>query len=103
MSVPTRPEGKAYVRYWKARLEFAVQYFDAIAAVKRAATAEQAARSAQQKGDASAYREKLTEALREAQNAHSSAFHAIDTFAALRRTERMRAPWPRWRSMSAAS
>ncbi len=83
VSVPTRPEGKAYLRYWTARLEFAVQYFDAIAAVKRAATAEQAARSAHQKGDASAYRKKLAEALREAQGAHSSAFYAIDTYASV--------------------
>ena len=43
---PSRSEGKAYVKYWEARLQFAVRYFDAIQIVKQAAAAEQAAREA---------------------------------------------------------
>ena len=80
---PSRPEGRAYVRYWTARLEFAVQYFDAIEAVKKAATAEKAAKDAKQQGDDRAYRAKLADALKYAQAAHAAAFHAIDTYAAV--------------------
>ena len=80
---PPRPEGRAYVRYWTARLEFAVQYFDAIDAVKKGATAEKAAKDAKQKGDDRAYRAKLDEALRHAKAAHAAAFHAIDAYAAV--------------------
>ena len=80
---PSRPEGKAYVQYWTARLEFAVQYFDAIDAVKKGATAEKAARDAKQKGDDRAYRAKLADAIQYAKAAHAAAFHAIDTYAAV--------------------
>jgi hypothetical protein len=80
---PSRPEGKAYVRYWTARLEFAVEYFDAIDAVKKAATAEKAAKDAKQKGDQRAYRAKLADAVQYAKAAHAAAFHAIDTYAAV--------------------
>jgi hypothetical protein len=80
---PSRPEGKAYVQYWAARLEFAVQYFDAIDAVKKGATAEKKANDAKQMGDDRAYRAKLAEALQYAKAAHAAAFHAIDTYAAV--------------------
>jgi hypothetical protein len=71
------------VRYWTARLEFAVQYFDAIDAVKKGATAEKAAKDAKQKGDDREYRAKLAEALQHAKTAHAAAFRAIDTYAAV--------------------
>lgn len=80
---PSRPEGRAYVRYWAGRLEFAVQYFDAIETVKKAATAEKAARDAKQKGDHRAYRATMAEAIQHAKAAHAAAFHAIDTYAAV--------------------
>ncbi len=80
---PSRPEGKAYVQYWTGRLEFAVQYFDALDAVKKGATAEKAAKDAKQKGDNQAYRAKLADALQYAKTAHAAAFRAIDTYAAV--------------------
>lgn len=80
---PSRPEGKAYVQYWTGRLEFAVQYFDAIAAVKKAATAEKAAHDAKAQGDDRQYRAKLADALQHAQAAHDAAFQAIDTYASV--------------------
>jgi len=43
-----RPEGRAYVDYWVGRLEFGIGYLDAVAGVKRAATAE----TAMQRGEA---------------------------------------------------
>jgi len=82
---PSRPEGKAYVRYWTGRLEFAVRYFDAIALVKKAATAEKAAKDAKQKGDGPGYRAFLAEALKHAEAARAAAFEAIDAFAAVAR------------------
>ncbi len=78
---PSRAEGKVFLRYWTARLEFAVQYFDAIEAVKKAATAEKAAQDAKQKGDDRVYRAKLADALQDAKVAHATAFQAIDTYA----------------------
>ena len=80
---PARPEGKAYVAYWSGRLQFAVQYFDAIELVKKAATAEKAARDAKQSGDDREYRAKLAEALREAEAAHTVAYRSIETYAAV--------------------
>ncbi len=80
---PSRPEGQAYVQYWKGRLEFAVQYFDSMEAIKLAATAEKAAQDAKQKGDARGYRDNLDTALKHAATARDAAFHSIDTYAAV--------------------
>jgi hypothetical protein len=80
---PSQAAGQAYLRYWTARLEFAVTYFDAIEAVKRAATAEKAAEQARQDGDEGLYRMRLAEAVRYAQDARDTAFAAIDTYAAV--------------------
>jgi hypothetical protein len=80
---PSRPEGKAYVQYWIGRLQFAVEYFDALRVVTQGAIAEKAARDAKQKGDMAAYRAKLAEALQDGQTAYAAAFHAIDTYAAV--------------------
>ncbi|MHB8974031.1 MAG: alpha-glucuronidase family glycosyl hydrolase [Pirellulaceae bacterium] len=81
--IPARTEGKDYVQYWTARLEFAVQYFDAIAAVKKGATAEKAAQDAKQNGDERAYQAKLADAIEYTKIASAAAFQAIDTYAAV--------------------
>jgi hypothetical protein len=80
---PSRLEGKAYVRYWLGRLEFAVKYFDAIEAVKKAAMAEKAANDAKARGDSQGYRAQLGEAASQAQLAQTTAFQAIERFAAV--------------------
>jgi len=80
---PSRPEGRAYIAYWKARLEFAVEYFDAIDAARKGACAEKAAKDARQKADDRTYRARLKEALEHAKTAHATAFRAIDTYAAV--------------------
>jgi hypothetical protein len=82
---PSSPRGRSYVRYWEARLEFAVQYFDAIETVRRGALAEQAARAARQKGDDRTYRAKLKEAIELARRAQATVFRAIDTYAGVAR------------------
>ncbi len=84
---PARPEGKQYIGYWKGRLRFAVEYFDAIEAVKKAATMEKAAQDAKKKGDQAAYRAKLAETIRLTEAAHDTAFQAIETFAAVARDQ----------------
>jgi len=84
---PGREEAREYVRYWLKRLEFAVGYFDAIEAVRKAATAETAARNAKQKGDAREYSAKLAEAAEHAKVAQATAFQAIETFAAVARNQ----------------
>ncbi len=78
---PSRQEGRAYVRYWIGRLEFAVGYLDAIEAVKKAATAWQAAQKAKAKKDAQALKTHLTEAMEQARIAQTTAFRAIEAFA----------------------
>lgn len=80
-----RPEADAYVRYWGGRLQFAVGYFDAIEAVKKAATAEQAAQEARRKGDTAACQARLDEAIQMAEAARTSAFGAIESFASVAR------------------
>lgn len=80
---PSRPEGQAYVQYWKGRLEFAVEYFNAMEGLKQAATAEKAAQDAKQKGDARGYRDNLDTTLKHATTARDAAFHAIDAYAAV--------------------
>jgi hypothetical protein len=78
---PTRPEGKAYVRYWEGRLEFGVGYLEALFAVKKGAIAEKAARDAQAASDEPGYRKSLGESLRHAEAALDTMIHAINTFA----------------------
>ncbi|MBN1341337.1 MAG: hypothetical protein JXQ73_01580 [Phycisphaerae bacterium] len=80
---PATPEGKAYVRYWLRRLEFAVGYFNAIETVKKAATSEQAAKDAKAKGDSQACRVHLTEAAKQASLAQTTVSQAIEAFAAV--------------------
>jgi hypothetical protein len=84
---PRRAEGREYLRYWIGRLEFAVGYFDAIEAVKQAATAEKAAADAKQKGDAKANRARLSEALQRTKAALAAAFQAIESFAGVARNQ----------------
>jgi hypothetical protein len=84
---PRRAEGREYLRYWIGRLEFAVGYFDAIEAVKQAATAEKAARDAKQKGDEREFRARLREAAERARAAQAAAFQAIEAFAAVARNQ----------------
>jgi len=79
----SRPEGRAYVEYWTGRLKFAVEYFDAIEAVRKAAATEQAAKDAKQKGDESAYRARMAEAVAQTKSARDAAFQAIDSYAAV--------------------
>jgi hypothetical protein len=81
--LPARPEGQAYVQYWIGRLEFAVQYLDAVQAVKDAAIAEQAANDAKAKGDSQDYKNHLAEAVRLADVAHTTTVQAIESFAAV--------------------
>jgi hypothetical protein len=82
---PDRPEGKEYVRYWTGRLQFAVEYFDALEAVKKAASMEKAADDAKKNGDQTAYLAKLAEAIQLTEQAHAAAFHSIETFAGVAR------------------
>jgi hypothetical protein len=81
VSEPPRDEGKACLQYWIGRLEFAVGYFDALEAVKQAATAEQAAAEAKRNGDEQTAARKRAEALQQAQLAQTIAFRAIEAFA----------------------
>ena len=78
---PSRREGRAYVHYWIGRLEFAVGYLDAIEAVKKAATAWQAAQEAKAKKDPQALKTHLAEAMGQARIAQTTAFRAIEAFA----------------------
>ena len=78
---PSRQEGRAYVRYWIGRLEFAIGYLDAIESVKRAATARQAAKEAKVKNDTQGFRTNLAEAAKQAQVARTTAFRAIEAYA----------------------
>jgi hypothetical protein len=78
---PPRDEGKSYLQYWIGRLEFAGRYFDALEAVKRAATAEHAAAEAKRNGDERTAATKRAEALQQAQLAQTTAFRAIGAFA----------------------
>jgi hypothetical protein len=80
---PRSQQGKAYLRYWLKRLQFGAMYFDMIESVKRAATAEAAARAAKQKGDVPQFRAHLAEALKHAKAAEATAYQAIETFAAV--------------------
>jgi len=84
---PRRAEGKAYLRYWIGRLEFAVGYFDAIEAVQQAAAAEKAARDAKQKGDWRAFRARLGEAAERTKAAQDVACRAIEAFAGVARNQ----------------
>jgi hypothetical protein len=61
------PRGRPYIDYWVGRLEFAVGYFDTIAAVRRAARAEHGRNHA--------------EALRQAQDALARARQALEAWA----------------------
>jgi len=82
---PDRPEGKEYVRYWTGRLQFAAEYFDALEAVKKAASLEKAADDAKKNGDLAAYWAKLAETIQLTEAAHAAAFHSIETFAEVAR------------------
>ena len=62
-------------------------YFDAIEAVKQAATAEKAAADAKQKGDQQACRARLSEAAERTKAAQAAAFKAIEAFAAVARNQ----------------
>jgi hypothetical protein len=84
---PRRAEGREYLRYWVRRLEFAIGYFDAIEAVKQAATAEKAAADAKQKGDSEAHRARLSEAAERARAAQTATSSAIEAFAAVARNQ----------------
>ncbi len=84
-SESTEEGGRAYVRYWVGRLEFGIGFFDTIEAIKRAATAEQAAKDAKQQGNDAAYRAKAAEALRLADQAVKAAFESIDSLAKVSR------------------
>jgi len=78
---PSRPEGKAYVRYWEKRLEFGIGYLEAIQTVKQAAIAEKAAHDAKDSGDTQGYQDSLGAAMRHAEAALRTMVRAIDTFA----------------------
>ena len=83
----SRPEGKAYIDYWIGRLKFGIGYLDTIEAVRKAATAEQAAKEAKEQGDNvianrnEAIRAQLAEAIEQAQIALKTARQAIEAFA----------------------
>ncbi|MCF6286373.1 MAG: hypothetical protein L3K26_14450, partial [Candidatus Hydrogenedentes bacterium] len=78
---PSRPEGKAYLRYWEGRLDFGVGYLEALQSVKQGAIAEKAAHDARDAGDKQGYRDNLGEALRHAEAALTTMIRAINTFA----------------------
>ena len=78
---PSRPEGKTYVDYWIGRLEFGIGYFDTIESVRKAATAEQAAKEAKEKGDERSFRAYLSETVEQAQVAQKKARQCIEAFA----------------------
>jgi len=78
---PSRPEGKSYINYWIGRLKFGIAYIDTIEAVRKAATAEQAAKEAKEKGDEGSFRTQSVEALEQAQVALKTARQAIECFA----------------------
>ncbi|OHB79210.1 MAG: hypothetical protein A2W31_00180 [Planctomycetes bacterium RBG_16_64_10] len=82
---PTRLAGQAYVQYWIGRLEFAVQYLEAVQAVNNAAIAEQAANTAKAKGQVQTYRTQLAEAARLADVAHTTVAQAIESYAGVTR------------------
>lgn len=81
VTAPQGQEGRAYINYWIGRLEFAVRYFDTLEAVKKAATTEQEAREAKQKGDEAGFNTKLALAVEQAEAARTNAFQAIEGFA----------------------
>jgi hypothetical protein len=78
---PPRPEGKAYINYWIGRLQFGIGYIDTIEAVRKAATAEQAAKDAKEKEDDSGYRARLTETIEQTKAAVETARQALEAFA----------------------
>jgi len=78
---PSRPEGKAYINYWIGRLGFGIGYLDTIEAVRKAATTEQAAKDAKERGDEDDYRVRLTEAIEQTKAAVATAHQAIEAFA----------------------
>ncbi len=82
-----RKEAQSYVDYWNGRLEFAVGFFDTIETVMKAATAEAAAREAQQQTDSQKYKAQLAEAADYAEAARTVAFKAIDTLAKVARNQ----------------
>jgi hypothetical protein len=82
---PARQEGKTYVQYWIGRLEFAIGYLDAVEAVKKAATAWQAAQEAKAKRDSQGFRTNLAEAMEQTRIARTTAFRAIEAFAKVAR------------------
>ena len=77
----SRPEGKAYLDYWLGRLKFGIKYLDTIEAVRKAATAEQAAKEAKEKDNEVNFKAKLVEAIEQAQVALETACEAIEAFA----------------------
>jgi len=78
---PSRPEGKAYINYWIGRLEFGIGYLDTIEAVRKAATTEQAAKDAKERGDKDDYCVRLTEAIEQTKAAVETVRQAIEAFA----------------------
>ncbi len=80
-------EGQDYIAYWIGRLQFAVQYFDTLETVAAAATAEQAAKAAKEKGDETGFGARLREAADRAAAAQSRSFQAIETFAKVARNQ----------------
>ncbi len=71
----------SYANYWVGRLKFAVDYFDCIEAVKRAASAESEAKKARAGNDLASAALKQAEAAKYAQQALDTARSMIETYA----------------------
>jgi hypothetical protein len=78
---PTRPEGKDYINYWRGRLEFGIGYIDTIEAVRKAATAEQAAKQAKENGDENEYHAQLKAAIELTKASVETARQTLEVFA----------------------
>jgi hypothetical protein len=81
--LPAHPAGQAYIQYWIGRLEFALHYLDAVQAVKEASLAEKAANDAKAQNDLQTYRDRLADAARLAELAHTDAVQAVESFASV--------------------
>ncbi len=76
-----------YLGYWMGRFAFGAGYIDTIEATLKAATAQADAEEAKKAGKTQEHKSKLTEAASLADQAAQTAFHMIETFAAVARDQ----------------
>lgn len=80
-----RAAGREYLAYWTGRIRFGIGFIDTLEAVKKAATLEAEATAARKAGEAGVHRAKLKAAADASAAAKSTAFEAIEYFAAVAR------------------